>query len=796
MFAREHKQEYDPTLSPAIERPLASGRPLSVQVQGSGLSGRSFEGLRHQHASDEQHKSVQSPLRAAMQTNGILGGSASPDKGRISPIKSSLSTKSKYAHALNFDPESSIWDDDEDSIADRQLPPGKSLHRHAKSVTFDAAPPEVNEYEMTTPDPSSVASGSREGSHDSVNDEDDESFDRDSSVDRDDSFDASLEDTEKTPVVLPEDWRFMSPAVANEDLTAKVEDPFDHKVSSPSPTLRPQSAADADGKMTRSDSYASDGERRPLPPLPALGVSTSQEKQSKTHGGIAATVERSISPERRAVSPPRPASITKAELQGLGSCAMPIEDRLRLMMIQDDDAPKTATEAAEEQRERRLRRGSPIRSPEPEPDSNSIKAQEQENQHRDDADLDDYIMPPRISRESILRKVKGRSQQAEVDEQFSSTLLSPDPANGPLSQLDPDTPLPSTEVEVVETEVMIKQENNVEDSELDVYSTPDLYSSHLEAESYLNAIEKLEAIKQSRVNAELNGEDDDDESHYSIDSKAGGALDGKGNADVEDGRLATPRAGSPSQSRAALQRNESHRMSLPQFAALLGETDFGFGMESFMADNPQDDRGILKQGPAPSQSWSPSPPINREPVRDSYAERPITPEQQIQHRGVTEQEEEAGTPDSVIRHSFVESSAPDSPGVPEPVATIKSSGSKLKTRPSATPADIRAMAETRRQVSGEVPAVPAIPSRHLSRPSVVVEGNESFMNADRAEASVEAFVETSEESAVAGRQPKRKSSLIPLDLAVEDPEEQGLGIESEFDRVIEGQKVTFLSIHF
>ena len=784
MFAREHKQEYDPTSSPSIERPLASGRPLSVQVQGNAFGGRGIEDLRNQNASDDQHKSVQSPLRAAMQTNGILGGSTSPSKGHSSPMKSSLSSKSRYAHALGFDPESSIWDDDEESIADRQLPPGKSLHRHAKSVTFDAAPPEVNEYEMNTPDLSSVASGSRDGSHDSIEDEDDESFDRGSSVDRDDSFDASLEDTEKTPVVLPEDWRFMSPAVANEDLAAKVEDPFDGEVGSPSPTLRPHSAADARGTPTRSDSNASDGERRPLPPLPALGLSAFQEQQNKTKGGLATTVERSISPERTAVSPPRPASISKAELQGMGGCTMPIEDRLRLMMIQDDDTTKTATEAAEEQRERRLRRGSPVRSPESELDVNRLQAQEKELENEDNADLRAYKMPPRISRESILRTVKGRNQQAEVEEEYSSMLLSPNPGNDTLSKLDPDTPLPSTEVEIVEKEVTIKQENDGEESEVDVYSIPDLYSSHIEAESYLNAMEKLEAIKQSRASARSN--DDDDESHYSVDSKADGTSSRQANANVEDEQLATPRATSPNQSGIALEGKENHRMSLPEFAALLGGTDFGFGMESFMADIPQGNREPLKQVPVSKPSWSPSPPIIQEPINEQHPERPITPEEQLQRPTLTGQEEEQGTPDSVIRHSFAEVPAPDSPGVPEPVATIKASGSKLKTRPSATPADIRAMAETRRQVSGEVPVVPPIPSKHLGRPSVVVEGNESIMDAD----TVTAPVENSEEG-TAAKQPKRKSSLIPLDLPVEGPEEQGLGIESEFDRVIEAQKVAF-----
>ncbi len=78
-----------------------------------------------------------------------------------------------------------------------------------KSVTFDVAPPQVNEYEMATPDPSSVASGSREGSYDNYYDDEEEGMydiDREMEHHDEDSFDASLEDTDKTPVVLPEDW--------------------------------------------------------------------------------------------------------------------------------------------------------------------------------------------------------------------------------------------------------------------------------------------------------------------------------------------------------------------------------------------------------------------------------------------------------------------------------------------------------------------------------------------------------------------------------------------------------------
>ena len=307
MFAREHKQEYDPASSPLIERPLATGRPLSTQVQGNAYGGRGLDGLRKENNAAEKKTAIASPLRSPLKMDNVPELSSSSNKGLGSPTKSSLSSKSRYAQAHQpFDPENGIWSDEEDSYTEKQLPPGRSLHRHAKSVTFDAAPPQVNEYEMTTPDPSSVASGSREGSYDSVDNEEDESFDRDSSIDRDDSFDASLEDTEKTPVVLPEDWRFMSPSIANDDLAAHVENPFDGEQSSPAPTAEPSSAADARPSPTRTDSVNSNGERRPLPPLPALGKPLFPRARSDSENSLAATAERVNQAQRTGPTPPPP----------------------------------------------------------------------------------------------------------------------------------------------------------------------------------------------------------------------------------------------------------------------------------------------------------------------------------------------------------------------------------------------------------------------------------------------------------------------------------------------------------
>ena len=781
MFARQHKQEYDPASSPLIERPLATGRPLSTQVQGNAYGGRGLEGFRKENTAGDKKTPINSPLRSPLKMDSVPQLSSSPGKGQTSPAKSSLSKNSRYAQAHQaFDPENGIWSDEEDSYAEHQLPPGKSLHRHAKSVTFDAAPPQVNEYEMTTPDPSSVASGSREGSYDSADNEEDESFDRGSSPDREDSFDASLEDTEKTPVVLPEDWRFMSPAIANDDLAAHVENPFDGEHSSPAAMAQAWSAVDARHSPARTDSVNSNGERRPLPPLPPLGKPMFPRARSDSDSSLTATAERVNHAQRTAPSPPRPASISKSEIQGMGGCSMPIEERLRLMMLQDEEKPQTAAEEQHEQRERRLRRGSPMRTPEPQPNGNGVQIHEEEVENDDVADLGDYKLPPRISRESILRKVKSRNFN-EPEDDLSSVGLSPSSGEDAFANLDPDVPVPSVETETVEKEVVIKQEILDEDSELDVYSIPDLYSQQLQAESFMNAIEKLEAFKEAKDATP----DDDDESHYSVDSKEVGQLVDHSSSATDDDGPPTPRANTTESSAKDVERKNSHRMSLPQFAALLGESDYGFGIESFM---------------------TPSPPVNQEPVKSTLpseqsskpasleqpVDRPVTPEAQLQLPRFPGQwndsENEPQTPDSVIRHPVSEFPVPDSPEVPHPVATIKAPGGQLKTRPSVTPSDIQAMAEVRRQVSNgsEVPAVPKIPERHLNRSSVVAEADEPLLDS-----ASEAESMHSSEKKDAPKQSKRKSSLLPLEVPVEGSDGLGFGIESEFDRVIEAQKVAF-----
>ncbi|KAL9001574.1 MAG: hypothetical protein Q9169_000149 [Polycauliona sp. 2 TL-2023] len=788
MFAREQKNEYDPTSSPVIERPLATGRPLSTQAEGNAYGGRGLDGLRKH---DQQNATKQS--LGQLTSPGALGDApymaSSPTKGQLSPGKSSLSKKSRYALAQGFDPENGIWSDEEDSSVERQLPPGKGLHRHAKSVTFDAAPPQINEYEMTTPDPSSIASGSREGSYDSVGDEEEESFDRGSSMDRDDSFDASLEDTEKTPVVLPEDWRFMSPTNANEVLSAHVEDPFDGEQSSPAPTSRPSTAIDARSSPTRTDSTASNGDRRPLPPLPGLDFPSFPRARSRSSGSLSATAERVSSVQRDLPILPRPASVSKAEIQGMGGCSVSLEDRLRLMMLQDERRSQTTEE---EKRERSLDIG-PSQSLERSItiDEREISASHSQDSMDDVAGLGEFKMPARISRESILRRVKAQRQEPDYEGlDYNSPPMSPMAEEHSLGDIDPDVPLPSLESDQTmeedkEASIVIKEEDS-EEIDVDLYSIPDLYSQQLHAESYMSAIEKLEEYAE-RTKQGVDRTDDDDASQYSADSKDGRYQpDDQAQPVTDEDTLPTPRARTPTQ---VEDRNDksNHRMSLPQFASMLGEHDFGFGLESFMTPSPP-------AASEPNKITPPSDAQRAEEVIHETAQRPITPEAQLQppkfsNYGV-EEDEGPRTPDSVIRHSIADSPDPPSPAVPERIATIKAPGGKLKTRPSITPADAEAMAETRRLVSQEIPAVPAIPDRHYNRPSITQET--LFLEPEGSGQSQSTEPNRGDDvTSSAGIDDKRASSLVKLDLPVEGGDGLGFGLDREFDRVIEAQKVAF-----
>ncbi|CAI4211531.1 unnamed protein product [Parascedosporium putredinis] len=535
-----------------------------------------------------------------------------PKRENASPIKSSLST-SRFKSS--FDEATGSWVPDLEPIGSR------SLHRHTKSVTFDNGPPQVNEYEMATPDLSSIGSNSREGSYDS--EEDDEynplyhpHYDGD---DVEDSFDASLEDTDKTPV---------------------------------SGTAIAPTAADS-----------------------------------------------------------------KAETQNIGNGKMTLEERLKLMMLSDDsNATKSPTKtAAELQRERRMRRAAPrdrFGSPASEADTASqaaLEAEEEDDVIGDLSGLEEYQLPPRISRESILRRVNGnRAFERESDYHFSSPAPSSPERVLPL---DPDVPIPSTE------EDSILEDDDNEGSVIvrrDLAEREDSYPYREMSEmSIARQVEEELVIHEDK--------DDDSGSHY---SESAGSFDAK-EQQVEyrpEDDDPTPHA-SPIEER------------IPTFE--------------------------------PTTESVPSPSLNGPPVYDGsgwgepeeYEDDESATGSVIHHP--VDYEDEEGYPEEVEEEEEEEEEeAPPTPEIPEQLATIKSSsGSKLRTRPSATPSDLMAMREARRQVSREIaPLVPPIPDRHLNRRSQEIDPGLS---------SSTDYME---------RHPSFKKRSLTLDLDL------GLSLDQDFDR--------------
>lgn len=720
MFAREQKNEYDPASVQPLDRPLAAGRPLNASVQGNAFGGSGLAGLRKQNEEFKSHRrgeslskiptlspSKTSPGRLPTQSsyNSPTKDASSPAEGRISPSKSSLISNGRF-NSTEYNTDSSMWSEDDE--LKHQTP--RPLRRHAKSVTFDAAPPTINEYEMVTPDPSSVASGSREGSYDSQEDED-------MSFDQDDSFDASLEDTDKTPVVLPEDWRHMSPEAANTSLADNGDDVFEGHESSPMPHARPNGVSKANG--SRHGSTNSDGESRPLPPLPGMqGYDDRRRRDSSI--GLSAAAERASGARRSLPQPPQAAGFSKSDLLNMREGSMSLEDRLRLMNFDDDRDTHTPTQ---ESHDKKNELGLGIQ----------VEVAEVEDVTESEITVDGPKVP-RISRESILRKVKSRNFD-EYDNYNYDAESSPERSYGDLADLDPDVPIPSREAssnfDEHPREIFSHPEDDA-DSVLDAYSMAETTEMYTEV-SHIDGYERETSVVRHEVIVKDESQDDDDASQYSSQPEE----QPTSQSTIETSGPPTPTAlnSSPSAAEKEARRNE---------------------MFASFKDNDMD----LRLDPLKSSFETAPSPLDTAPkigAMREFLRRPETPE-------ADEDVEEPGTPDSVIRHPvLIEPLERDSPIVPEQVATIKGAGGKLKTRPSLIPEDLD-MAATRRQVSGEHP--PPVPERSPKRHSLVGHVEEG-----------DSLGESNKENRI-------------LDIAItEDSNDLSFGLDREFDTIIEAQKV-------
>lgn len=717
ILALEAKQEYDPTKIPQVERPLS-------KIQGNAFGGTGISGYRdnkafsHARSESQTRIPIYSPKSPPPITrtpplvtrSPPLNGPRPASRDQGSPTKSSLRLKCSDGP-----------DSDEASFDGHELPSGKALHRYAKSVTFDAGPPEVNEYEMATPDISSIASSSREGSYDSADDDDEEEhyfmggdFDRD-----DESFDATLEDTMKTPVVLPDDWR-QDEGNPNDDVVG----------GSPMAEGFPSFAPGGSPPQDRSDSRNSN---RPLPPLPPpLGINGNDGRRNST-SSLSATAERMIGSQRNLPTPPPASSFSKSDIQSIaGNGKMTLEERLKLMMLSDD-----GKSAAEQQRERRLRRAGTRDRADSQATEADLHADEIATGEEDDTlgDLGEYQLPPQISRESILRRVDGNQTLGrESDYNFSS------PPSSPERQLplDPDVPIPSTEdpaMDEDDSSIHMKQEFDDGDSIIDQYR------SESETED---------------VNKENEDKNEDSASSYSSPDQAPTPEEEK----LDEEQVTTPRALSPEKDASPSSINERLDGSVSS-----KHNPFTDDLQSFMLPKPTETE-------APTMADA-----------QAFLQRPATPDHltsKPEYDGSgwgepDEYEDDESDTGSVIHRPLPEPEEEEarvSPAIPEDAATIKSaSGSKLKTRPSATPADLQTMREQRRIVSGDVPNFPNIAERHQNRlPKTIEDGllapgplSDDYMM----------------------RHPSFKSRSLTLDLDL------GLSLDQDFDRVIEAQKVAF-----
>ncbi|KAK5687082.1 Bud site selection protein bud4 [Elasticomyces elasticus] len=831
IFALESKDAYDPNIMPVVERPAAN-RPLSQQFANNSFT--RFDSLKKENnpVSPQRpngHKRSETEIflpTMGQQSPRNVALPVSPEKGRQqgspSPTKSALRT-SMFGGG-NFDPDAGTWSDTEQRVPTPRSGPG-ILHRQNKSVTFHADPPIINEYEQQTPEPSVSVEGDhdREGSwesSDSFEQQGDYSFERYSSLeqqqeiememggrDREGSGSISDAELEKADVVLPEDWTRMSPDAARTQLVNEEDDVFDPSPS-PSPAHR------------RSQSVASDGEARPLPPLPAF-------------------IKNFLHP-KAAAQPTVQAQEEGAEHHG-------VPKELTVTNLDTGEKLDVQVRVAE------------AGIPGSKEDESLV------------GDLSEFASaPPRISRESILRKVRGtkydfEDEDSEGEEEGAEVTR---PTYRELAELGPDVPIQSREnsretswnnlpgvggargayergVEVgreVEEEkgVVVKDEVLDEDEErVDMDDIPEVPGAGVEGLAYLpprsptrmgmDDYERQSSVLHHRLSSEESAgqvEEDDDASRYSsmepeaestmlhngpteqeVDGKES-LMDAMGLLSVKDYSLPATSPAEKSYAQeyafpatAPAANTVPSRKSFVGLPSYLGSGEYDFGMGAFgapLAETSAERKLDLEAKPvlqSTREMWQPAP--GSLPLQSAPRAEYVDPFAQAEYVDPASLVSPPGSPDSVIQHRTSDVSSmyddvvddgfelqPEPQPEPEPEvviperrATIKTGG-KLKARPSASRADLDAMGQ-QRLIGSEEP-MPEMPMQYRdAETGTDDEDQESQTSTEKADSLVD-------EKATHRRQSRKMLNLnIPQGTAAD----LGLGLESEFDKVIESQKV-------
>lgn len=771
IFAKEQMHAYDPTLVQPLDRPLAAGRPLSTSVQGNAYGAAGLNGLRLHEPSPEksQHRRGESmnsiPILSSIQTSpaklptqssfGSPFSSPTKDRpsssaGRASPTKSSLVNNGRFNSPQFNNPDSSVLSSDDETK--HQTP--RALRRHAKSVTFDAAPPTITEYELVTPDPS-AASGSREGSYVETDDEDEDEM----SFDQDDSFDASLEDTDKTPVVLPEDWRHVSPDNANTSLTDLYDDVFDGRETSPMAAAEPNGATNG----SRHGSQRSEGSPRPLPPLPGMNM----DRPGSSHG----EASRSL-PQLPPVS-----GFSKADLMSRRESSMSLEDRLRLMNFDGDRDTSTPTQESHNKTEA---------------DEVAVHVDELDDDDTSVLTADNEQDPsiPRISRESILRRVKSQNFDEHEESYAYGAETSPERSYGHLADLDPDVPIPSREcssnfdenvhqpqtVHETETDSVLDAYQDVDGSAISQLDDHEIgpYGEDFEREGSDSSVIR-HPVRHESDETDLAAEDvsmsqyssQPDEAPYTeAEQQAAPRTVEQPEQHPEEQPTSQSTIDSSGPPTPTVVAAESP--SAAEKKARQDEVFANFDREQSMDLSLDPLKASLATAPSPLDT---APKM--EAMRD-FLQRPGTPDAS---EGADEEEEEeedyVGSPESVVRRPVVISppEIDSDQEIPQREATIRGTGEhKLRTRPSLIPDEVD-MAATRRQVSGTYP--PPVPERSPKRQSLNFEIG--HVDDDSSQLSLAT----------------KERRMLDLDLGDEE-DDLSFGLDNEFDKIIESQKVDTL----
>jgi hypothetical protein len=613
--------------------------------------------------------------------------------------------------------------------------------RRPKSVSWDKDEPHVLEYELVTPDPSVVGSPSAEYDSDDYEDED---------------------DLENTPVIEPDGWRLPEP-----------DNPHDVEEyrSTPSPNGRPLPPIPG---VARSDSASPSG-ARPLPTLPL----TKAELQNQATMSIEERMRRMMEgndPTRRLSWDP---NNRRRSRQG-----PEFQDGLGIMlnksgMEYSDDEHMKATISPEDMTSDRDE-SSPNSNREP--DGESIISSQYES-------ASDYE-PPRISRESIRRQVEERRNQQAQDSEtdgdhhemvrggyYSSDSGLEDEMYLKHGSSDDGVDICAPELQKVHQRPASRFATRAPDPDQVTESEASLYDDQDEGSQYSERREEEEEEEQHTPRPESSFPD-------SPASTATALPDGNLEKDLAEMRL-----------------DDEARVSLPDFSSLV---DGGLGLTQYMTPpHPAAQEAAPVDAPsanAPKEPFAQEDTSPTDEVSDEYSDTGSVIRHKIEYSDDEEDEnyeDESDFDDHGEEMTQEQAATSRSPSpVAESIATIRAPGGKLKTRASATPADMAAMAAARRQVSGEqhnpLPAA-RMPNGYRS------EGESGTEDTSDGEDAEESAVGQSDTEAVnrrvSGTRRRKISTTLPalgefeFDLKLDD-------LNDEFDRVIEKQKVNSLVIFF